>query len=532
MPRSEQPDPNATRAAEERDRQLRFDLRRLAEIEADRKLKFQGRSRIEAGRYMRRLYQETRRSGFRRAEIQDRIAARCTGFRLDNWILPKDCDVIDDAIVAAYENRATPQKKVGTYLVMIEVMAALLDRDPAALKIDLLAKTSLWERRRITPPEGMPEVEPAQRLGALLHACALSIAKRCDLAGLFEKARRLNAGWALEKGPVAFERSEALDNASDPRTPAVGQFPTPDQLPPYPTAALARIPTAVCEVDLFVEDPVLDEFEGAELDPATGAPLFPHITARARLVEYADLFLSIAPVNAFGDIGATLMEHASVEVRLLSPDAVAGSYDGWVFDIGAFTAADGWAPSTSSGRRTIAPPSVDLCRLTVRRAGEIGGRLPKTDWVHRPPIRFHAVDAKHVASWLTAEGPVGFEQYGSELCENRIRETGQISNTLINSLALSFKKSSQDYQWWEDGPDQINEHPGGQMWFEHRGYLSVAGDIEDALLSGRLERRFISWIDKYRASLDAFERDWIERAESTEQKLRERWREAERDGRP
>ena len=172
-------------------------------------------------------------------------------------------------------------QQVRDYLGLAEAVAGLTGENADDLKLDVLRQTSLWS----SPPRSRGEDagdERAERLALLIHAMAKHVIREARLVDLFEKLRRIPAGWHgwetdnQESSPWEIEEVRApgdgwgtdsqefgpdccaclgpggYENSSSPFYPL-----------PFPSVGLARLPAAELPVSVFSgERTEVDENDG------------------------------------------------------------------------------------------------------------------------------------------------------------------------------------------------------------------------------------------------------------------------------
>ena len=492
------------------DRKAKKERGILTRIERGPDARFEGRDRLNAALYIRRLF-DSARERYQRQEIQRRIGKRVGrgGFKIDKWMLRKGVERIDAFLVNHYDKRPEPQKKRSTYLAIVEQLAALIDEDPIRHKIELLKQTTHWVRAKCAAPAPLSEIEPAQRLADLLHDCARSVAKRGDLAAIFTAAHRHQLGWRLADGPAAVEIPPGGDEGVfDLKVPATRLYLmqlTHDVLPPYPTLPIARIPFGRLDAELlFEENPrPTPAFEGLGFEEDTHQPLFAYRKEQVAAVAYWELALCVAPVTPFGDIGAVLMETPCVYLW----SALTGTLPHRILNAPDFEALEPRGPRFGRGhrklcqvktedgwRRIMSPPDTDLTAMAMYYSDDGVENVIREDLPHLniPHIAFHPVDAYHVHGLLADPWT---KRFGFDI---------EMPNIALVGLDSS---------------------PPARIW--HSRTDSVARHLESALLSGEIEAGMLTWMKAYRTALEQFEARWEEEGLAAERRLRARWRSAE-----
>jgi len=483
----------------------------LAQIEKNvHKKRFEGRSRLVAALHVRRLYQQAREAEHDRGSIIVAINKKVGGsnFRIDKWMMPRNIEGIDNKIVQEYKDKKTlrnePQKRVSSYLKIVEAIAELLGKDAKDLKIQLLKATSFEgfsKYRKQKTPTSLPDIEPAQELADLLQGCAHFVAHSIDFAALIQKAERLQAGWNLHDGPEAkllmdYQLHEPL-NVRKPATKLVAEY---FALPPYPATPLARIPFACLDTDICIETEGRATPELGPRPPSQGSeePDFAFRILPARLVAYWDLYLAVAPVGTLG-VGAVFLINSSVNIGLPGDDALAGNYWMPVRDFYELThnivphqiEKDGW-------RRVLFQLSDDILeKVSYNLLTEQVDRLNLTPPSHVvPTVYIHPVDAYHVEQWLRRDLTLRLQnEHGEEELE-------------IGKISCLEAHAVDDVVTWNTGASSLARH------------------VEAALHAGTIEKALIDWAIRYRTSLQVLEEQWVGNAAEAEAQLRQRWREA------
>ena len=353
----------------------------------------------------------------------------------------------------------------------------------------------------MNPTAPLADVEPALKLADLLHACARQVARKGDFASLFQKAKLLQAGWNLDDGCLANGPPFAMMENIDMERPVGQQLVYSWEMPPYPNVLIARIPYAVLDSALLMEERgrsaplVIAENEM----PGGAATCFEAVETPGRLIACRDLYLAVAKVNAH-DIGAVFFENYSVDVQINKLGRYFQKYHTSAYEMGNFQGSaiavpeiecDGW-------RRIMLHRDVDfasnwICREPGSKSDPLHDELPE-DGVCR--LVFAPVDAKHVEDWLRRDKSL----------------RGPDGGVLASVDAPVAKRVDDSVSTWNCDTSSAARH------------------VEAEIHSGAIEAALGAWTDRFRALMEAREQGWRVAAAKDETKLRDRWRAEQMEG--
>lgn len=267
--------------------------------------------RIEAGLAVGRLVQRARGAGITVAAIRKEM--RGTD-RIERYMLRSGLD----PVVERSASRKLLQQVSG-YLAVAAVVARLMRQDPDALKIEVLAHTSLWSRSSFDNESDDPR--PA-RLATELGEMCKAVARRTGLAALFARARNLPGRWdpvtetfaadARPPGPVASLPAELPCLNHDGYLDWIEHW---LEAPPLPSVPLARVVhslfTIVARIETVGRDaPLLDE-----------TALSNDFVGQDEAVTFElsrEVRLALGPTAGLGSVGALFETRAHVRLlRLL-----------------------------------------------------------------------------------------------------------------------------------------------------------------------------------------------------------------------
>jgi len=266
-------------------------------------------ARLRAALFISKLYAQAKASGHRPKAIEAHCGAVTQAgdaFRIHRWMLRQSETEITEDLKRHYAGKAEPGRKVRLYLKLVAGLAELLAREPFDLQQEFLAVTGLNVRELPRDPMLDPaEVQPELRLAHLLQDHAAQMADRLDLATLFQRAERLQAGWSMHEGPIAkFMESELRFNSQLPPT----FVPWLDfEVPPYPSAKVGRIPYGFL-TGTFSVVPRTDDGAEPARDRAS-------LILKGSATAYWDLYLAIGPTGEMG-VGSYMIRNASVDIHL------------------------------------------------------------------------------------------------------------------------------------------------------------------------------------------------------------------------
>jgi hypothetical protein len=469
--------------------------------------KLEGSRRLHAALLVSNLYRSARDKGHRRekivAEISNKIRGyRSAEFRLEKWTLPQKIEVIDDAVLKRYHNTSEPQKDPLVYVILIKVLSRLAELEVDDL-LDEFSRNCLPENAAGSQSTVSDEIEPSAKLADLLNACASTIARRADLANLWSRAARVQAGWNPAKGPLSKPLADGdTFSTFSPKRAATQNEWLADNLPPYPSVQIARIPFAFLSTELVIENHGHPEpYPNSDrADQTWQGDVF---RRSATLTAYWDLWLAIAPTGSFG-VGAFLVRTSSVDVAL-GLDGTAAETSHLNVDCQTlFTQDDIWAFAPEAevvhiefedGLRRVSIPEDVFARLSDKDWEAAYRQLRSaTDALDEdapsggiPSARIIAVTAGSVQNWLA-------EDLTWKRRDAFIETVDQVSNGDTSGLPAT----------WNQGP-------------------TLAHALELALHRGDLDERFLDWIRSYNSTLAGVEHQWRTAAKSAERELRNRW---------
>ncbi len=465
----------------------------------------EGDARLEAALFIGRLYGRLRHTQSSR-QIREALADLDRGgepFRIHRWMIQGTDEGLTDTIRHKYRAHPEPQKKVATYILLVERLALLLGDDAFALIWELLEVTCLTARmHRLPSIEIMGDVEPRQRLAALLNAHAAHMSEMLDLPQLWQAAENLQMGWDMEEGPSPVPLNGGImQNHFRHDAPATQVQWLDFEAPAYPSVQTARLPNGVL-AGPFVVTRSAPSTKEAEI-------------IAANLVIYWDLWLTIAPLGKLG-VGAFLVRTPGTALQLNDGTLVhlatpkAGYWD-MTFVPKTLelqhAKLDGDLSPTGSG---VGWHDVLNVTFSQDRLDEIQKDIALYDKFFRKP-RPHVPD----------------DEDGEEMPFLRmVRVTPQ---SIADWLEADFTFQRPGFF-----ADPVHFVSSRQPSAERYGWMrgdTLARRVEQALHDGLLDAWFRDWVTAYGAALSGIEADWRARAEEAELELRDRWQ-AERLDRP
>lgn len=381
-------------------------------------------------------------------------------FRLHRWMLKGGAMEVTDSLVAQYKGRAEPLRSTAVYLEILEHLALKAGRDPIDSQGALLTALDLPLQENTQPDDGMPL--PEQRLAALINEHAAIVARNLDLARLFQRAERLQAGWNIKQSPA-----EVVDLATEEATgsfkstePADRQLWLETAAPSLPTVAVARLPYG------WLPGPFRLTNQAGETQERPG-----------QAVAYWELHLAIGPTGPLS-VGAYLVRATSVDLEI----------DGHLFmlldiqdDVDQIASGYPHAPKIEF-HEDVWEVSCDAEPVyRPRRAGL--DEDPPSETV--PLLRIEPVSASSVRAWLMTS-------------MDFVLDDGPLISTVDRLAPFSL-----------DGIGWVRAD-------------SIARSLEIALRDGRLDEGFNRWLEQYQPALDQFDKDWLDRCLEMDAALRAR----------
>lgn len=458
----------------------------------------EGDARLEAALLVGRLYDRARASRSSQ-EIREGLADLDKGgepFRIHRWMIQTPEPKVSDELRKTYAKRSEPQKKVRTYLALVDRLARMIGDDPFARVWELLEATRMNERfERTVADIPVGEIEPRQRLASLLNDHAAHLAEVLDMPGLWQKAEKLQMGWDMNLGlvPLTIEKG-IMQNQFRGDVAATQMRWLSFEAPAYPSVKVARLPYGIFE----------GPFEVTRASTSADDP----VLIEGRLALYCDLWLMIAPSGKYG-VGSYLSRTPGFGLilsdgRSLPLTAPQGSFWDNVFILSGTATSDlsiSSLPRADKGTFELQPEEAFALSFpeerfqailenpntwsSCTRPSNLGAKEGVFD-EEMPFILMSRVTPKSIEEWLepdfTMEGTAGF----------------------LPQLR----------------PYQGNSEASSPGWIT---FDCLARDLEQALHNGVLDHAFKLWATSYRSALAQMEMDWAEAAAAAENQLRERW---------
>ncbi len=421
------------------------------------------------------------------------------GLKIHRWMLKKTVSEITPELVADYRERPEPQKKTWMYLKLVAALADMAGQDPDDAMIAFMDQTGLSDRLSSRPLDWIDEdLDPRLKLSDLLRHHAAHTAEQFDLASLFERAERLQAGWNPDRGPKAILLEDAFQRFT-PASVFSGAW-VVDALPPLPAVALASIPFGHLGDAGFVLEPAItpDGDDGPDDRQQER-----HMTGTA--TAFWHLHLAIAPQPG-GGVQPCLLRTTRLSVTLdIGQDAEVLRAD---FDVDPhqddlYELAPGNLRPASielDGRRRITFDQETWKRLQkLENKGRVYRESRRNDETDEGPphesiplARLVSVAPQSIQDWLLDD----LELAGAQVLRSPILST--------------FDSPTQDWP---------------RTWFIAP---SLARDLELAIRHDALQVGFRDWVTAYEASLKALEEERLTEMTAADLALRARWR-ADRD---
>lgn len=187
---------------------------------------FRPSDRLIAARATGRLVRTAQDYGVSVRQLREALESRGTD-RIDRYTLSPS---LDDATAQARGKKL--QGKVSGFLAVAVAVAVLTDRDPDALKIDVLAGTSLWSK----PSSAESDEDPrANNLALELIEMGHAVSRQKKVHELFATARRLRGSWDAISEKVVTSANPLLSGDS-----FLEWFEHWTEAPPLPSVPLVR----------------------------------------------------------------------------------------------------------------------------------------------------------------------------------------------------------------------------------------------------------------------------------------------------
>ncbi len=457
--------------------------------------------RLRAALFISKLYAQAKALKHRPKEIETHCGAVTKAgedFRIHRWMLRQSETAITPELKQRYAGKAEPARNVRIYLKLVAGLAEILAKDPFNLQQEFLTFTGL--NAKPLPPDPMldpSEVQPELRLARLLRDHAAQMADRLDLVKLFQRAKRLQAGWNLHDGPVAKFLDPTFSGPFDPKLPPTFVLWLEIEVPPYPSVKIGRIPYGFLAGSFSVV-PLTDDGAEASQDRAT-------LILEGSATAYWELYLAIAPTGDMG-VGSYMIRGSSVDIHLPMGDAGAmvshtlrdAEDDLWSLWPEEFQGArrrnqffqDGrWQVHLTDAmaeRFSSDPAFWPSCYRPERRGGTLEEHPPSHDI---PYARIAPTTAQNILDWLLEDLSLPARLGGA---------APMLDPSLYGETAVVT---------WNRGE-------------------SFAFRVEAALHNGRLDAGFQDWVARYNASLSELKQKWFDDAQRDEGALRDRWADA------
>ncbi len=481
--------------------QLRAEKLRAIELLLDgtRTKHLEGEMRLRAARFVRKLYERVLKPNGEMSleEITsylEKSPGIALGLKLHRWMLKKDETEVTLDLIAYYRDRPEPQKKTRVYLSLVAALADLCEENRDDAMIAFVDQTGLWDRLSIrTDGSRSDDLDPRLRLADLIRHQAAHIADRFDLAGLFGRAERLQAGWNPDVGPEAILLHDALQPISAENTFA-GAWEV-DALPALPSALLASIPFGQVTDANFM----LSQLDAEATGPGRSSDDAIHRTGTA--TAFWNLHLAISPQAADG-VRPCFVRTTSLMVTLDDTDT------GGVEEFNVLPHKEALSGLCFDWRYA--------CK--VQHGGE-----HVIFFDQQTTERFYQAFDKGTAYREVRRPGIDEVSPDDGLPFARIEPVTprSIQDWLIDDLKYDAAEVRTIPELWVP-PDGSNATP---TWFITP---SLARSLEIAVRDDALQSRFTDWITRYEISLTALEESRRKEMEAADLDLRARWR-AERE---
>ena len=379
-------------------------------------------------------------------------------------------------------------QKVNGYLDVATAVASLTKQSADDLKIRVLSGTSVWAEVDASKILDDPR---AGNLTLELQEMARSIIRECNLAKLFDRARRVPGVWQITEEKFAPSSMACLYQPA-----YLGAFEHWTEAPPFPSVPLARyvhsyaattvkIESAGHEIRLSGEIAYEDDFAGEGCE--------------AWFEVSREIHLSIGPVTSPGDIGPMLESRASVALGLLYPSP----YLNKLWPNLSLKVVNPTSPLDLLNPVGFLPRSV----FQIERGG-FWHRVAMTEPIELEKMQIFD-DGDHPIEWLADP---------QNASSPRI-EHWYISWSALNSRSVNF---------WLDRPldkNSICVAPEGPNRARVVLYPTsvLAHGVERALATGGLEAELMAVIRRFAESLDQRENEWNEEIAATHAERLRSW---------
>ncbi len=214
--------------------------------------------RLNAASHLTRAWSLAKKNGLRKQDFVESIFHRLQRshenrqeFRLTNWTLLRGEDPKTQDLTAKYKNSNKPQKALEQYLVGVAVAAEHCGEDPDDWKLAMLRDLSIWSRQNepieITPPDD----RPTETLAILINALCGELARRNKLEDTFEVIRQMSCRWELFSERLVAADSTCMEYTESPIYPVFDDSVEFEEMFPYPSVPLLRIPYGVGKPHVF-----------------------------------------------------------------------------------------------------------------------------------------------------------------------------------------------------------------------------------------------------------------------------------------
>jgi hypothetical protein len=380
-------------------------------------------------------------------------------FRLHRWMLKGGATEVTEELVTHYHDRPEPQRSTTIYLRLMEHLGKLSGRDPLECQGALLTALDLLDGRVQNSEDGFL---PEQRIADLLHEYAAVIARRFDLAQLFQQAERVQAGWNIQRGPdVVVDLVPESTGSFLAREPVDRQYWLETASPPLPSVAIARLPFG------FLPGPFHLTNEAGETRERPGYA-----------AAYWDLHLAVGPSGPLS-VGAYLLRGTSVDL-VLDGDTI--RLPDQQEDIDQIISGRPQAPQIFLDGTAWKISCETQSFYRPQRPGLDDS--PPSD--EMPNTRIDPISASSVREWMMT----------------------------------SFDLLAEGGTWIPVEDRFESKHPPAAGWVRTK---SIARNLEVSLREGWLDEHFKNWLDRFRPNLDRFEQDWIDRTIKQDTALRQHY---------
>ncbi len=505
------------------------------------------RDRLKAAYHLTCAWNKAKEAGLPKTDFQELVFARLRRahgkreeFRLTNWALRRGEDPFKQDLTVAYQDKRTPHKALEPYLAGIAIAAEHCEVDPDDWKLAMVRDLSIWSRQSRQADVVPPDDRPAETLAILLNALCAELAQQNKLGDTFDAIDRMGCRWELFGERLVATDQACMDFLKSPISPVFEDCIYFEEMFPFPSIPLLRVPYAVGKLEVFhlAPEALLRTLDGEDMvsgdylffgtpardvhgrrrdfnipDDAPGLEVVP-----GDIFWFREIRLCIVP-GGRGGLTAALESRPRVEVSFDEAHEFGGRHQvigGYQIDRSLFykRAEDGGPVFPH-----IRTKGGDVWRLKIPLRPD--GSLPCTEWTERNP---------ETTGWMFEPDPVmnpraaGYEPWDlsyTPATQPYLRHWLTQNWPLADETAVCPWSPGNFLEDDSEGRQYENYPPSYELNYPD---LSHASCIERCLHNGLIEKELQAQIDNLQSQAQGLQASWHAARERHSNALLRRWK--------